>query len=259
MAYQERLESMLAPRERKALAVKICDKVVSVHPKDIIIGAVYGSTASGRDTEWSDLEMLFIVNDDSKLKKFELLFKGTAIGLTFLKKRELESHLKGPTLQWPFYMGVLNVVKVLHGDKRLVKGWLKLGSSVPEVKFRRLLERNAPGLIVESHGRVHSCQLRGNKEDIGCAAIEVLFEMTLALCILNRRWVTHDYYQMFVDASSFPKLPDGYKRITTRLWNSRDIDEIVRLSDELVANYWRLLKSEGIKVKDHQNVDDIEV
>jgi hypothetical protein len=250
---------MLNHRERKKLAGEICTRMVSAHPKDIIIGALYGSTSSGLDTEWSDLEMLFIVKDDSKLEKVEMLYKGTAVGLYVLKKRELESHLKGPTLQWPFWMGVLSVLKVLHGDRKNVEGWLRSGRSVPERRFRALLEKELPGLVIESHGRIHSCQLRKNKEDIGCAVIEVLLEMNLALCLLNMRWVTHDYYRGFVDAFSFPKLPERYKELVPALWSSRDIDEIVPLADELVGSYFRLLEREGIEVKDHQAPNEMEM
>ena len=82
-------------------------------------------------------------------------------------------------------MGVLNVLKVLHGNPEQVKVWLQLGQSVPPEKFRRALETILPGLIVESYGRILSCRQRQNTTDLGCAVIEVLLEMNLALCMLN--------------------------------------------------------------------------
>lgn len=83
--------------------------------------------------------------------------------------------------------------------------------------------------------------------------------MNQALCLLDQRWVTHDYYQGFVEAFDFPKLPEGYKDLVPALWSARGIDEIVPLAEKLVSNFWRLLAEEGIKVSDYQKVDDVQL
>ena len=131
-------------------------------------------------------------------------------------------------------MGALSGLKVLYGDPEQVRAWLQLGQSVPAERFREALEASLPGLVVESYGRILSCRERVNTQDIGCAVIEVLFEMNQALCLLNQRWVTHDYYQGFVDAFSFPRLPEGYQELVPVLWSAREVDEIVPLAEALV-------------------------
>jgi len=45
------------------LAQDLCARMVATHPGDVTLGGVYGSTARGTDTRWSDLEMLFVVHD----------------------------------------------------------------------------------------------------------------------------------------------------------------------------------------------------
>jgi hypothetical protein len=243
--------------ERIQLAQNLCARMVTRHPGAILLGGVYGSTARGTDTRWSDLEMVFVVRDDSKVEGKEFLYRGTAIGYQVIEQRKLEELLINPSLKWPFWMGVLSVLKVLHGDPEQVRAWIQLGQSVPAESFRQALEASLPGLVVESYGRILSCRERGNTQDIGCAVIEVLFEMNQALCLLNQRWVTHDYYQGLADAFSFSKLPKGYRDLVPVLWSARDVNEIVPLAETLVRNFWQLLADEGVAVRNYQAVEDM--
>lgn len=227
------------------------------YPKQILLGGVYGSTARGTDTPWSDLELLFVAEDGSGLQTRELLYKGTAVGLYVIQQGELEKHLTEPTLHWPFWMGVLSVLRVLQGDPGQVQSWLALGQSVPEHRFRQTLEQHLAGLVVESYGRIHSCRERGNHEDIYCAVLEVLFEMRQALCLLNRRWVTHDYYQGLLESFDFPKLPQNYVHLAPALWQAREVEEIVPLAEELYGHYWEFLSREGLHGRDYQQADEV--
>ena len=243
--------------ERMQLSRDLCAGMVSKRPGDIILGGVYGSTARGTDTDWSDLELLFVVRDGSKVAERHFIYRDIAVGYQVIERQKLEELLTNPSFEWPFWMGVLSVLKVLHGNPEQIEAWLRLGQSVPAERFRQTLEGNLPELVVESYGRILSCRERRNTQDIGCAVIEVLFEMNQALCLLNQHWVTHDYYQGFVDAFSFPKLPEGYQELVPALWSANDIDEIAPLAETLVRNFWRLLANEGVKVTNYQTVDDL--
>jgi kanamycin nucleotidyltransferase len=241
------------------LAQDLCARMVATHPGDVMLGGVYGFTARGTDTRWSDLEMLFVVHDGSQVVEKSFIYRGIAIGYQIIERLKLEKLLTNPPLEWPYWMGVLSALEVLYGDPEQLQAWLRLGKSVPAERFRRALEANLPGLVVESYGRILSCRERGNTQDIGCAVIEVLFEMNRTLCLLNQRWVTHDYYQGLVDAFSFPKLPEGYQNLVPALWSARDTDEIVPLAERLVRSFWQLLADEGIHVENYQAVDDLPV
>ena len=243
--------------ERIQLARDLCARIVARHPGAILLGGVYGSTAQGTDTQWSDLEMLFVVGDGSKVQGKHFIYRDIAVGYQVIEQGNLERLLTNPSLKWPFWMGVLSVLKVLHGDPERVRAWMQLGQSVPAERFRQALEASLPGLVVESYGRILSCRERGNTQDIGCAVIEVLFEMNQALCLLNQRWVTHDYYQGLLDTFSFPKLPKGYQELVPVLWSAREVEEIVPLAETLVRSFWQLLADEGIEVKNYQAVEDM--
>jgi kanamycin nucleotidyltransferase len=244
-------------KEREHLARGICARLVAGHPNEILLGGVYGSTARGTDTPWSDLELLFVVCDGSEVAGKSFVYRGTAVGYQAITQHQLEELLTHPSLEWPFWMGVLSVIKVLYGDREQAQTWLRLGRSVPADRFRDTLEASLPGLVVESYGRILSCRERHNTQDIGCAVIEVLFEMRQALCLLNRRWVTHDYYQGLADTFRFRKLPERYLDLVPALWSAHNIDEIVPLAKELVGNFWQLLADEGIQIPDYDGLENV--
>jgi kanamycin nucleotidyltransferase len=250
-------------QDRARLAEGLCAGLVEKYGDGIILGGVYGSTARGTDTLWSDLEMLFVTRDEGGARGRHFLFRDIAAGYTVLSRSNLEEVLANPSVEgvcgWSFYMGVLSILKVLHGPPHQVEAWLEIGRNVPEARFRQALESRLPGLITESYGRIHSCLARGNQDDWYCAVLEVLFEMREALCLLNRTWVTHDYLQGMEDSFQFPTLPRRYEQIVPLLWRARDLDEALPLAAELVENFWRLMDEEGIRVRRYDDVSDIPI
>ncbi len=243
-------------KERWRLAEDICARMTAKYP-EIIVGGVYGSTARGTDTPWSDLELLFIVQDESSLCSQYFIYHDTAVGYQVTKVGELEKHLAAPTVKWPFWMGVLHVLKVLCGNAEKVREWLDLGKSVPEAHFKKIVEEHLPGFVVESYGRILSCRHRNNTRDVTCAVLEVIFEMNTILCLLNQSWVTHDYYQGIRESFSFPRLPKDHKDLVSALWSARTTEEIVPLAEKLVTNFWNFLESEGVKITNYQTVDEL--
>jgi hypothetical protein len=250
-------------KERIHLARELCNRFVGKYGADVIIGGVYGSTARGLDIESSDLEMLFIVRDACNAKGQQLVYRGMPVFYSVTARLEIEKKITSPSLDgvfnWPFWMGVLSVLKVMHGEQSQVTAWLEMGTAVPDEKFKNALERELPGLILESYGRILSCMERNNPDDLYCAVLEALFEMRDALCLLNKSWVTHDYFQGLVDSCRFPKLPHNYENLVFRLWRARDFDEVIPMAKELVRRFWELMAEEGVRLKDHNELSDITV
>lgn len=243
--------------ERMSLAQALCIRMAALHGDTLLLGGVYGSTANGSDTPWSDLELLCVLREGQGIDRREFLLRGVAVTMTIMGQGKMEALLTHPAREWPFWMGVLQVLWVLQGDASQVQAWLEMGQAVPQDRFRRALEMELPGLVVESYGRILSCRERGNRADIGCAVLEVLFEMRDALCLLNRRWVTHDYLQGLLDTFGFPLLPEGYRELVLALWWAREIEEIVPPAERLYTGYRRLLEEEGIRWPDHADPSEV--
>lgn len=245
--------------ERIGLARDLCTRLQDRYGDALLIAGVYGSTAAGTDTEWSDLELCFIIAGTGDAGR-HILVRGVPVGWHLIDRANLEHLLAHPSAHWPFLMGMLSSLQILHGDSGLIQDWIALGESPPPERFTGALEEALPGLAWESFGRILSCQIRRNEHDILLPSVlEVLFEMVTALSLLNRRWSTHDYFQKLVDTFSFPLLPDDYETLATSLWEVRELDKAVSLSRRLVANFASLLKRNGVRVIDYAGAVDVPV
>jgi kanamycin nucleotidyltransferase len=252
-------ESAMIPQpvDRLALARALCARLVAANGDGLLVGGVYGSVARGEDTPWSDLELLFVTRDGHAFPGRHLLYCGGAVGYEVLEEGALVAALERPTTGWPMRMGVLSVLRVLHGDPALVARWLDVGRAVPRDAFRAALAEAAPGLVVESYGRMHSCVARGDLDVLHVSALEVLLEMNTALCLLNGCWVTHDYVGGIIEAAAFPLVPEGYDRLAPALWRERDPAMALALADALVDAYHLLLDREGIAIRDAQSLEEL--
>src|SRR5215217_8505636 len=206
--------------ERMQLAGSISARVVARLPGDVVISGVYGSTARNTDTQWSDLEMLFVVRSGSTFRGRQFLYRGMPIGLIVIERNKLEHQLANPDFGWwDYLMHTLASMMVLYGDLEQVLTWLRLGQSVPSAKYREVLEANLSWLVHEPFGRIKSCLVRRNERDVGSAVMETLRHMQGALCLLNERWAANNTtYQGFVDTFSFTKLPEGWHDLIPTLW-----------------------------------------
>jgi kanamycin nucleotidyltransferase len=240
--------------ERERLAWKISENMVSEYGDEIILSGVYGSTARGNDTAYSDLEMMVIVTPECSLESRDFLFKDIAVGLSVYPEDRLKTILSEPDLKTPFICGVLDVMKIIHGEETQKDRYLKIVESVPKETFKRALHVHLPTLVWESYGRILSCQARGNDENLMISIYEMLLEMNLALCLLNGSWVFHDYFQGIIDAYRFPKLPADYEALTRNLWFCRNIDEAANWASELVDNFRALLKAESISIENYESL-----
>jgi len=147
---------MLTREERNHLAEEICARFVAQYPAQVLVGGVFGSTARGTDTLWSDLDMLFVVEDGCPAESRKIIYQTIAVGYQVFQRGALETLLTTPSRKWPYYMGVLDSLSLRHGDLAHIHRWLDMGQAVPIEKFHRYLEKELPGMIVEAFGRLHS-------------------------------------------------------------------------------------------------------
>jgi len=246
---------MMTREERYRLAQDFCSRMASEYP--LLVGGVYGSTARRQDTPHSDLELWFVVESGCQAGGKHFIFRDTAVGYRVYEEQALIEILTHPDARWPFHMGVLDQLQVLQGDPELPRHWLEAGLSTPRPAFYRHLQQRLPELVVESHGRMHSSQLRGDWPTARYALQEVLFEMLTALCLLNQRWVTRDYDAGLLEAARFEKLPEGYAGIVSDLLLADNFQRALSLADKLVSEFWRLIAAEGIRVPNYQSVEEI--
>jgi len=231
-------------RERYELALKISRDVSEEMGSNLVSFCLYGSTCRGTDTRWSDLEMFAITIEETPQKS---LLIGTVPAIVYtMTDSKLRELLEKPGTQWPLYTGLMKGLVVLSGDMEAPSRYYSLALNVSRERLKEALKENLPGLVFESYGRIFSSLVRKKHEDIYCAVVEVLLEMSTALCLLNGKHVNSSYFEGIRESFEFEKRPARYAALATRLWKSRNPFEIARDARELIKNYIVLLESEGL-------------
>jgi hypothetical protein len=147
--------------ERVNLASNITSKFLTKYREDILLGGIYGSTAKGTDIEYSDLEMFFIVKDDSIAKTFEFAFKGTPVHVEVRKLSKLERDITEIDIEWPLKMGRLFNMKITTGDKTILKKFKKMFDEVPNNRLTDFIAKQTP-LCYEGLEKLKSVKIREN-------------------------------------------------------------------------------------------------
>jgi predicted nucleotidyltransferase len=95
---------MLSHDERMNLAMLVCRRMVARHGKGIVLAGICGSTATGTDTPWSDLDLLFVARDGSKLEAKQFTYRATAIRIIVTDQGELEKILTQSPFVWEYWI-----------------------------------------------------------------------------------------------------------------------------------------------------------
>jgi hypothetical protein len=253
-------EGVLNHRERVSLARKLSELLLKKYGDQIVLGGIYGSTAKGTDTEYSDLEMFFIVKNECKAMDFSFAYKGMPVSVCVRKLSDVEKDINEIDLDWPLKMGRLFNLKVTCGDASISKRFKRLLQKIPEEKFREFLAKETP-LCYEGLGRLKAVKIRGNTHEIGLFVAEVLMEFMLLTAIFNREFINHDYLGGLPESFKFKHLPKDYEKIAKKLmeWKSLNTDEIIQLAEKFVQNFVNFLAENGIKVKEHTPLEEVEM
>lgn len=243
--------------DHRQLAKALAADLVARYGDGVRLVGLCGSAARGEATPWSDIDLVVVTRAGTPLQSQSRMLQGLVVSMGVIGEGELEALLREPGLRWPFWMGQIDALEMLAGDPQRVRQWRDLGLSSPEAAFHRALERALPDLVFESYGRIRSCAARRNDWDLAPAAHEVLLEMKTALCLLNRRWVTRDYYHGLAQSFDWPLRPLGWEELAPKLWMARELEPTVALAGELVASYWKLLASCGLNMPNYQTVEQI--
>lgn len=246
--------------ERIHAANRLTNMMIEKYGNDILLGGIFGSTARNTDTEHSDLEMLFIVRNQSKAKRFEFAYKGMPVVVLVKKVADIEKDIKEIELDWPLKVGTLFNLKITCGDKAILKSFRKMLESVPQEKIDEFLARKAP-LCYEGFGRLKAVKIRGNIHEVSLFVAEVLFEFNLLVAIFNGEFINHDYLGGLNEAFDFKSLPKDYEKIARQLynWTNLSLDETISLTEEFVRNFVEFMAENGIKLKEHTPLEELEL
>lgn len=246
--------------QRVKIANRVADLLCKKYGDDILLGGICGSTARETDTEYSDLEMVFIVKDKCQAETFRFAYEGMPVGVVIKKMSEVERDISNVELSWPLKMGTLFNLKITLGNPDTLKEFRHILDEVPKNKFTDFIAEETP-LCFEGLGRLKAVKLRNNTYEIGIFIAEVLMEFMLLTAIFNEEFINHDYLGGLPESFKFKHLPEDYEETATKLMNWTDIslDEIIHVAETFVDNFVEFAAQNGIQIKTHTPLENLNI
>lgn len=244
--------------ERIQIAEHLTKKVLQRYKKHILVGGLCGSTARGEDHDYSDIEILFITQNNANLKSREFLLGDINIALAFERLQDVEKRLKRVDFYWPLEISRYFCFKRLWGDEKALQRFHQIIKSLPDKKFEQTLKESIPHTL-DLLNKIRNARREKSLPDAIEYVRELLYAINLSLGLLNRKYFTKNYYKNFLDSFAFKKLPLNYEEVVKKLWISKKLEEMANLSEKLINNYLELLKKDGLEGERYSSIDEIQL
>ncbi|WP_018133314.1 kanamycin nucleotidyltransferase C-terminal domain-containing protein [Effusibacillus pohliae] len=232
-------------------------RVQHAYKNSILFGGVYGSTAIGRDTEFSDIEMMYVVKEGGPQADKTFLYRGIPIEVNLLPIARIHRRLAEPDLQLPWLMGNLAALQLLAGEEKQRRELLDTYSRLPDAAIARFFLAHGAEIAYESFNKIRSLPRRGNTRERELFVYEVVREIALALALLNRRPITRGYYAAVKESYEFPHIPEAYRELTETFIRAEEVKEAIEAGQNLLASYERFLQERGICVPRVETLDEV--
>jgi kanamycin nucleotidyltransferase len=182
------------------------------------------------------------------------------VGVSVLRVADAEKDINEIEMDWPLKMGRLFNHMVICGDSAILKRFREILEKVPKERFDEFLARETP-LCYEGLGKLKAVNVRGNMHEVGLFVEEVLEEFMLLTAVFNRAFINYDYFGGLPESFKFKNLPQNYEKNAKKLmqWHSLTLDETINLADTFVHNFVSLLAENGIAVKEHTILEEVEM
>lgn len=233
-------------------------RIQKTYADSVLFGGVYGSTATGRDTEHSDIEMMYIMQERFSSGTIAFLYRGLPIEVNLFGADLIRTWIEQPSLHTPVYMGNLQNLQLLSGDNRQRQEWLDHYADLPFPVIQQFFLEQGALIGYESLNKIRSLTLRATRNERNLYVFEVAQEISLALALLNRRPVTKGYILGIKESFEYPLLPVNYQVYLEQFLRAEELQETIHWGTQLLERYEEFLQDQGIRLRNVESLDEIE-
>lgn len=248
------------------IAEEIARRVAARFADTILFGALYGSVARNEDTEFSDLELVFVTREEIRLPGMspdgyrEFVYRNLQTQIEFRTKREaldLLTHI-GP--YWPVQVSKFLEPRVIWGDthtaEETVAEFRRRVEELPETAFKKGAGHAL--LWIRGHlGKVRNAHDEGDDARTAQAAEWFGYEIACFVALVNRRYYLRSDLRWLRENESFSKLPKDYQQLMVRMHRARDRKEVFQAASDLCRSCEVLAAREGIDVETIGSFEEI--
>lgn len=227
------------------------------YKNQILFGGVYGSTALGRDTEFSDIEMMYVMKGDQPSETKTFLYRGLPIEINLISLEEVNQQIETLTILTPVHTGNLRNLQLLIGELKDRELILEKYENLPQAKIEQFFAEHGSEIAFESLNKLRSLTRRAGKAGRELYIFEVVQEIALSLALVNRETVTRGYYPGIKESYTYQKVPDHYKDLMESFMKAEELALAVETGQQLLASYQHFLASQGILIPDFKTLDEV--
>ncbi|RMD76394.1 MAG: hypothetical protein D6823_08510 [Chloroflexi bacterium] len=238
---------------RQQIARDLCHRLATRDGERLIVAGMIESATL--PNEFEPLALLVISAPPRPCQSF--LVQGISVTITTITPDELTAVVRTPDVRWPQWLGWLARLQPLVGDDSRVQAWLAQAHALPERDFYRSIAPHMPQLAFGCYGALRAAAARRQEREVRWLVPTLLTELHTALCLINRRWPSHDHTDALVESFHFALQPRDWPSLVEALLATSDLDEMVRLAGTMMGNYWQLLVRCELTVEQHQTTATI--
>lgn len=233
-------------------------RIYKKYSDSLLFGGIYGSTAVGRDTEHSDIEMMYVMKEGCTASTKRFLYRGLPTEVNLISLDDIRAWLEHPTMHTPVYMGNLQNMQLLLGENRQRQDWLEVYAKLPHSTIQQFFLQYGAFIGYESLNKIRSLKRRANRNELDLYRFEVIQEVSLALALLNRQPVTRGYYLGVRESFTYQQLPFQYKELAENFMQAEGVHETIEAGNQLLKHFEEFLQTQEIEIRNVQTLNEIE-
>jgi predicted nucleotidyltransferase len=242
--------------ERWSLAEGIARKVAENHNGKVSFVAAAGSTAEGKDGDFSDLDIVIASKEKIGTSR-KFIYKDIIAEPFYITRKEAEEIFRDPSNEeWQSWMMLIHTAKVVWGDEKVLKEMQSFDSSIPSEDYARPAARNLI-LIQEFINHEKAVLPYNSLPDMLYFSVAVRKLAIDFVALINKKYYLS--YDWIGEAKSFSHLPNDYVQLATKLGSSTSGREILDVSSQLLDSCKAKAHQLGIMEETHQSVETVKV
>jgi kanamycin nucleotidyltransferase len=246
----------MAKSEKVKIAEIISEMILQKYGDEILLVGVYGSVATGEDTDYSDIDMYVVTKNLTSQKYFA--YKGVPVTIHYKTEKEVLEAIRNVTSTWPAEVHQFLAPKILYGSKRLLNKWKRVAKRIPEEDFRKAAS-TALIEIYENVGKVRNACMQRNLGRCIEAVWNVVWHADMFVALVNKTYYKKPGFRGLEEAMNLQKIPTNYDKLMKTLWESRAFKELNKASTELWENCLELAREEGIRFENYTSIREIKI
>jgi hypothetical protein len=231
------------------IANLVSDYAVKKYSKKIALIAVYGSIAQGTESEYSDLDMYAIVDDETDKIEISFLYNDTPVDMWFMSWKTAEKMAQGIELSSPWCVSAsifINCQLIYTRSKGDLEKFETLGNYIENVK--RSPTKNLQHVLnkFDMLFSIEKIKLAKDINDLLYARWAVwglINNITSFLSWMNNTFYTKNWGSNFPQVNDLPIIPDDLNESVRKICCSDDFDEILTIAYALIMEMRRILRN----------------